>query len=252
MLSKNELKYFALLKQKKFRFKYGKFLAEGKRLIEELLQSNYSVDLIITTDEFLKKNSPIVRKAKREKIRIEIAAEETLKKISDTKTPQGIIAIAKIPEENPNKISRKIIVALDRINEPGNLGTILRNCNWFGISEILLSKNSADIFNPKTLRASMGAIFHLKIKREVNLPNYLKELKLKGYRILIADIEGTNINKLKNKEKKFLLIFSNEATGPSENLIKLADRKITIPGRGNIESLNVASASAIILYELTN
>ncbi len=253
MLGKNELKYFASLKQKKYRLREGKFLAEGKRLVAELIESPYPIEAIIATEEFKNKNHAFFAKAKSKGLRTEIVKPEQLKKLTDTQTPQGVAAVARFlaPDKNQNRMG-KLIVALDKISEPGNVGTILRNCGWFGVQTVLVSKSSADVFNPKTLRASMGAAFRLNILSEINLKESLLKLKNKGYKILLADIEGTEIKNLRSAQGKFVVIFSNEAAGPSEEAISLADEKVTVPRKGQGESLNVASASAIVLYELTN
>ena len=143
-----------------------------------------------------------------------------------------------------------IVVCLDKISDPGNVGTILRTCAWFGIGNILLTKECADVYNPKTIRASAGGIFHLNIISEVTT-DFLSSLKNKGFKILLADLKGENIFTYKFSEK-IILVFSNEASGPLEKIIKICDNRITIPKIGKVESLNVASASAIIIGQVVN
>ena len=143
-----------------------------------------------------------------------------------------------------------MIVALENISDPGNLGTIIRNCDWFGVNNILLSKECAEIYNQKVIRASMGSLFHLSIIEENDLINSLKDLKTKNYDIVTADLDGENLYKFK-RGKDIAIVFCNEANGPSKELLKISNRKITIPQKGKAESLNVASASAVILSELT-
>jgi TrmH family RNA methyltransferase len=143
-----------------------------------------------------------------------------------------------------------LIVALDNISDPGNAGTIIRNCDWFGIKELILGENCVELYNPKVLRASMGSVFHLEISETQNLIDTLKKLKEKGYSIICTDMKGENVFKYYLGEKS-IIIFSNEAAGPSQEILNLADKKITIPQIGNAESLNVASASAVILAEFT-
>ena len=134
---------------------------------------------------------------------------------------------------------------MDNISDPGNAGTILRNCDWFGVNEIILTKGSVEVYNPKTIRASMGSIFHLKIYREIE-SSFLSKLKENGYKILVTDIKGENINSFVFPGKA-VIIFSNESLGPSGEVMEISDDLITIPGYGMAESLNVASASAVIL-----
>ena len=143
----------------------------------------------------------------------------------------------------------KLIVLLDNISDPGNLGTIFRNCDWFGIKNILLSENIVDHTNPKVIRSSMGSIFHLNIFESVTA-ELLKNLKQQNFEILCADLEGENIFTYTNDKKK-ILILSSESHGPSREIEKMSDKKICIPKLGSAESLNVASASAVLLAQLT-
>jgi len=138
---------------------------------------------------------------------------------------------------------------LDNISDPGNLGTILRNCDWFGVKNIFLSENIVDYTNPKVIRSSMGSVFHLNLFEDVK-PNLLNDLKGKGFEILCADTNGENIFTYQSETKK-LLVLSSESHGPSKDFEKISDKKISIPRIGNAESLNVASASAVLLSHFT-
>jgi TrmH family RNA methyltransferase len=138
---------------------------------------------------------------------------------------------------------------LDNISDPGNLGTIIRNCDWFGIKNILLSENIVDYTNPKVIRSSMGSVFHVNIYEEVKEESLLKLIE-NGFEILCADTEGENIFTYRSQKKK-ILILSSESHGPSKEFEKISDKKICIPKIGNAESLNVASASAVLLSILT-
>ncbi len=179
-----------------------------------------------------------------------ILNNQEFKKLSDTKTPQGIAAVFhKLKLNQDENYLENFIVCLDNISDPGNVGTIIRNCDWFGVKEILLSEGCADISNPKTIRASMGSAFHVKFFENRILQSTLQKLKSKGYKILCSDLEGENIFNFKSSLKQ-VVIFSNEANGPSKEVKEFTDAKITIPKFGKAESLNVASASAIILSVL--
>ncbi len=248
MVSNNELKYYSKLLQKKYRASENKFICEGKRLVEEGLTSNFPCEIVCYTEEFKNTNPGFFSHLGA--LRIEKIKSAEFKKISDTNNPQGVAAVFNKTENGFKRLDSNIIVALDNINDPGNLGTILRNCDWFGISNVIVSKNSAEVYNPKTLRASMGAVFHLDIFNSVNLIDELISIQRKGYKIISSDLEGISLYKFAGREK-LVIIFSSEAHGLSKELSNLSDIKICIPRKGSAESLNVASASAVILSELT-
>ncbi|MBS4035913.1 MAG: RNA methyltransferase [Ignavibacterium sp.] len=251
MITKNELKYFASLNQKKFRRLENKFLAEGEKIVSEGLSSGFPCEIVLTTNDFINGNDNLIKVIKKRYIRLEVIKNQEFEKISDTKSPQGIAAVF---ETRKNKFEQdiftkgNIIVYLDNISDPGNAGTILRTCDWFGIKSVLLSRNSADHLNPKVIRSSMGSIFHLNILE--NADKYLQLLKEKSFKLICSNLDGMNIFKY-NKPGKSVLVLSNESSGPSPEILRMAEEMITIPGKGKAESLNVASAAAIILAELT-
>ncbi|MCL6494374.1 MAG: RNA methyltransferase [Ignavibacterium sp.] len=247
MITRNELKYYSSLSQKKFRESELKFIVEGLKNVEEGLNSHYDCEIVLTTFEFAELHKNFLSDVKRKKIRIEILRSQDFIRISETKSPQGIAAVFRYAKLKfyPDKTESNVLVYLDNISDPGNLGTIIRTCDWFGINEILISKFSVDYLNPKAIRASMGSIFHLYIFEEVE-PALLDDLKLNNYKIICSDLDGKNIFDYKFPDK-IVLVFSNEATGPSEVVKTIADDVITIPKYGNAESLNVAIASGIIL-----
>jgi TrmH family RNA methyltransferase len=250
MFSNHQLKYYSSLKRKKYRQLEKKFIAEGKRLVEEALKSNFECEIVLMTKKYKDNNSSLITLLEKNKITFSIINKIEFNKISDTKNPQGVAAIVKKNENQDLKIKSKIVVGLENISEPGNLGTILRNCDWFGIKEVILNKNSAELYNPKAIRASMGSLFHLNVLGDVDLYNQITILKSKGYKIICADMTGENFYNY-NLPDKILIIFCNETDGPTDKLLSFVDDKITIPKLGNAESLNVASASAVILSELT-
>jgi TrmH family RNA methyltransferase len=247
MITRNELKYYSSLSQKKFRESELKFIVEGLKNVEEGLNSHYDCEIVLTTFEFAELHKNFLSDVKRKKIRIEILRSQDFIRISETKSPQGIAAAFRYAKLKfyPDKTESNVLVYLDNISDPGNMGTIIRTCDWFGINEILISKFSVDYLNPKAIRASMGSIFHLYIFEEVE-PVLLNDLKLNNYKIICSDLDGKNIYDYKFPDK-IVLVFSNEATGPSEVVKSIADDIITIPKCGNAESLNVAIASGIIL-----
>jgi RNA methyltransferase, TrmH family len=252
MTSKNDLKYFSSLLIKKFRQQEKKFIVEGLKIVEEGLNSSYKCDVVFVTPAFIDSFPEVINilKKKSEKI-LEIKSVD-FQKISDTKSPQGIAAVFNkhYPKINVSRLTDKIVVLIDNISDPGNLGTILRTCDWFGLYNVLISDQSVEYLNPKVIRATMGSIFHLNIYDEI-FENDLANLKSNGYQIICSDIKGKNIFSYKTS-KKSVLTFSNESNGPSDMIKSLADDFITVPGKGRAESLNVSSAAAIIISRLVN
>ena len=252
MISKNDLNYYSSLLTKKYRKAENKFIVEGKKSVLEGINSSYKCEIIFVTNKFSGENSDTINQITASKNRINTLKEKEFQKLSDTKTPQGIAAVflkPKLDSAQLFSINDKIIVILDNISDPGNLGTIIRNCDWFGIKNILLSENIVDYTNPKVIRASMGSVFHVNVFEYVSSGS-LSQLKEKGYEILCADTEGENIFNYRSERKK-ILVLSSEAHGPSKEIESLSDKKICIPKLGNAESLNVASASAVLLALLT-
>lgn len=252
MISKNELQYYSSLLTKKRRKTENKFIVEGKKSFLEGLNSSYKCEVVFITNKFSEENEEMVADIASSKNKIVILKQNEFEKISDTKTPQGIAAVFNKPTHIFEKVSSfndKLIIMLDNISDPGNLGTIIRNCDWFGIKNILLSDNIVDYTNPKVIRSSMGSVFHLNLFEEVGTKSLLK-LKSLGYEILCADLEGENIFS-RQRNKKTILILSSESHGPSKEFLEISNKKICIPKIGNAESLNVASASAVLLAILT-
>jgi TrmH family RNA methyltransferase len=237
MVSKNQIKLISSLHQKKQRSANQLFFAEGVKVIQELLQSNFELEHLYTTlNDF-----ETVQASKRTLIN-----EQELKKISALSTPNTCLAVFKIPAENPI-IDSGLILALDDIRDPGNLGTIMRLCDWFGIRQIICSKETVDIYNPKVVQATMGSITRVNVSY-VDLKTFLIQTKLP---IFGTFMDGENIYK-SNLPQDAIIIMGNEGNGISVEIEKLITSRITIPRFGVLqktESLNVASATAIVLSE---
>jgi RNA methyltransferase, TrmH family len=237
MLSKNQIKLITSLQQKKFRFANQLFFAEGIKVIQELLESNFElVQLYTILDNF----GGVSNDKK------EIIHESELKKISALSTPNTCLAVFKIPVEK-KIIESGLILALDSIRDPGNLGTILRLCDWFGIDQLICSKDAVDIYNPKVVQATMGSIARVNVNY-IDLEWYISKTKTTVFGTFM---DGENIYK-STLPHEGIIIMGNEANGISPNLEKLIKNKLTIPRFGTIqktESLNVATATAIILSE---
>lgn len=236
-LSKNHIKLITSLQQKKYRQKHNLFVAEGVKVIAELLNSNFKVEKLFVTQDYSSGLS---------ESQLVLISEIELKKISQLKSPNKVLGLFRIPETNSD-LNKGLIVALDEINDPGNLGTIIRLCDWFGVSKLVCSKNTVDCFNQKVVQASMGSLTRVEIVYEDLIP-FLKATSLPSF---IADMEGENVYE-SNLPKEAILIMGNEANGISDELREIIDSKISIPRFGGIqqtESLNVATATAILLSE---
>jgi len=237
MISKNQIKLISGLHQKKQRFANQLFFAEGIKVIQELLQSNFELEHLFTTQN----DFETVEFSKRISI-----SEQELKKISALSTPNTCLAVFKIPAEN-TIIDSGLILALDDIRDPGNLGTILRLCDWFGIQQIICSKETVDIYNPKVVQATMGSIARVNVNY-VDLKSFITNAKLPVFGTFM---NGENIYQ-SNLPQNGIIIMGNEANGISAEIEKMVTSRLTIPRFGKLqktESLNVATATAIVLSE---
>jgi len=237
MVSKNQIKLITSLQQKKYRNTNKLFFAEGVKVIHELLQSNFELEHLYSTQDDFEEVS---------KERKTLIDDNDLKKISALSTPNTCLAVFKIPVEK-NIIESGLIVALDSIRDPGNLGTILRLCDWYGINQLLCSKETVDIYNPKVVQATMGSIARVNVNY-IDLNAYIAQTNLPVFGTFM---DGENIYKT-NLPQEGIIIMGNEANGISAELEKLIQNRLTIPRFGDIqktESLNVATATAIILSE---
>tara|TARA_R110002051_G_scaffold241712_1_gene302133 strand:- start:104524 stop:105243 length:720 start_codon:yes stop_codon:yes gene_type:complete len=237
MVGKSQIKFIKSLQQKKYRYEHQLFVVEGKKTVHELMASDFETYKIYSTDlNFVKSVA----------YKVELIKADDLKKMSSLSTPNGYLGVFKIPK--PKKIPlHDWIVALDTISDPGNLGTIIRLCDWFGIKNIVTTTNNVDCFNPKVLQATMGSIARVQVT-SVALVDFLKTANLPIYG---AFMNGTPVHKV-NFTDPGILVMGNEANGISEEISKLVTERITINhfGASTTESLNVATATAIIVHEI--
>lgn len=237
MLSKNQIKLITGIQHKKYRNEYQLFIAEGVKVIQELLNSSFILEHLFETEAVFKQ----VKASQKTLIK-----EQEMKRITALSSASSCLAIFKIPP--PATIDTKgLIVALDDIRDPGNLGTIIRLCDWFGVTQLICSRETVDVFNPKVIQATMGSITRVKVNY-LDLKDYVLQSSLPVY--------GTFMNGKSVYEqalpKDALLILGNEANGISDEIEKMIKNRIAIPRFGEIqktESLNVASATAIFLSE---
>ena len=237
MVSKNQTKIILSLKQKKYRIQHQLFVAEGIKVIDELLTSNIILEKLFCTEDYY---SSIIN------FNPQIITEKELSKISSLSTPNKVLGLFKIPDTHKIK-EEGLILVLDNINDPGNLGTIIRLSDWYGVSHLVCSKNTVDCYNSKVIQATMGSLARVSITY-IDLEEFLKEAKLPIYGA-VMDGESVYSSHLKQDA---ILIMGNEANGISKTIDSLINNKITIPRFSETtatESLNVATATAILLNE---
>jgi TrmH family RNA methyltransferase len=244
MISKNEIKFLKSLNSLKFRDKHNMFKVEGWRSLKEFLNSDYKLISLFATSNWLEANDISIKNIKTIPLR-------DLKTISSLKTPNQIIGIfeQKRFQLDVNSFKIDIGVFLEDVTNPGNLGSIIRTCDWFGIKKIICSTESVDIYNPKVVQSSMGSLSRLSIKY-VNRDFFLSEIKEKNILSFVADLKGENIFTQK-KISNGVIFFGNESRGVSNKIKELATKRVTIPNKGNsCESLNLSVSFGIIMSQL--
>ena len=242
MLSINKIKYLKSLSIKKYRLTEQRVLLEGYRIISESLKSSLIFEYI-WINENMKSNKDIkvlLDIIKQKNIRFNFESEKKIKSISNTKNNQGILALVNIKDFYKNQAFTNKIVILDQVSDPGNLGTIIRTCAWFNIKSLILTKNSADVYNPKCLRSGIGGHFYLNNCIYLSNNEILDFLKLNNYFVYCADSKSEPFTQTENLEK-WALILGSEAHGINKEL-KIG-KEVSIPGNGKIESLNVSVAT---------
>jgi len=248
--SKKQIKLLRKLNRKKYREKEGLFIVEGERGVEQVIEN----DVIKIRELFLEEGKEDSVQTK--EISSFIIDKSTFSEVSDTTSPQGMIAVCEVPKEtNIEELQKKdgLLIATDRIQDPGNLGTIVRTAVWFGASGILLGKGSVDLFHPKVVRSTAGATGVLPYINS-DLKQDLQNFEQEGWKVLLLDgNEGaTSVNKVKLFEKTIFVV-GNEANGIDQNLIRPKRDRVLIPAaekNRSVESLNAAIALSIALYEL--
>lgn len=242
MLTKSEIQLVKSLRSKKFRQKYNQFIVEGEKAVAEALQNNLDVVQVYGTDEWKTLYLPILGKTPFTPVNT-----KELERISGFEQPNKALALLTLPPNDfsPNIFNESITIALDFIQDPGNLGTIIRTADWYGIKHIVCSENCVDAYNPKVVNATMGSFARVQV-HYVNLEEVLAPY---ANRLYACVMDGEPVYDVKNAEKPIVLI-GNEGKGVSDVLIQLAQYKISIPRKGKAESLNAAVATAVIIDSL--
>lgn len=247
----NELiKHIKKLKDKKYRDESNEYIIEGVKLIEEAVKENAKIKKIIVCEDTTKTyeipTNIMLEIAKYECIYV---TEKIFASITQVTNPQGIMAIIEKNTENQEiDFTQDIIVALDDVQDPGNLGTILRTVDSIGLNQIIVSKGTADAFNPKVVRSTMGAIFRVKIIEVENLAQAIKEMRKHHFKLMVTSLQTDNSIYDIDFNKKIIVV-GNEANGVSKEIQDMADEKAKIPMLGRTESLNASVAAGIVMYE---
>jgi len=245
------LKHTKKLWRASYRAKSGEFVAEGERLCDEALTCGETqISYAILTDEFLQQNVNFQKKLDDLGVCVYTVSEKLFSMVSQTTTPQGVLFVIRIPDSILLKFADLTrILILDGINEPGNMGTIIRTADAFGFSTILLCNGCVDIYNPKVVRSSMGGIFRTKFVHAANVSETVESIKSGGFQVVATALEGAvDINTVKFAEKCAIVI-GNEANGVSDELLSLSDARVTIPMANETESLNAAVAAGIAMFK---
>lgn len=246
MLSKTIVKYIQSLAHKKLRDEEGVFIAEGPKVVAELLQSKkFKCKMICSMPNWMHEQSAL-RDTITAEDKIEITGSE-LDRISQLQTPNKVLAVFYKKHEKLAGLKNNISLMLDEIQDPGNMGTIIRTADWFGVKNIICSKGSADCYNPKVVQATMGSLARINIIY-TKLESFI--IKNKAISIYAASLSGKSLSSFTDLKEGIILI-GNESKGVKENLLKLSSAQITIPRRGEAESLNAGVACGIILSHLT-
>lgn len=240
MVTKNEIKQVASLRHQKFRKELGLFIVEGRKMTEELLRSNFNVEALYAT-ETCHNLFP----------QAETVSEVQMAQMSGQDTPPGILAVVNIPETQQLSPSPRFILALDGIANPGNMGTLIRTAEWFGIHDIVCSPDCVEVWNPKVIQATMGSIFRINVL-EADLSQFLSQQQHSGKAIYGALLEGENLFEMK-EIKDGVIIIGSESHGIRNEVLSCITHPVTIPrvDMSQTESLNASVAGAIIMAQLT-
>lgn len=239
MLSNAQSKYIRSLTQQKYRKQYNVFLAEGDKIAVEWLKADMPVKMVVATQDWVDTNTALI--AKHSEAELCIVSQVELEKVSALQAAHKALLVVPIPELSTTLPSKGWCIALDNLQDPGNMGTIIRIADWFGISHVIASHNSVDFYNPKVVQAAMGGHLRVKLHR-ADLEHYIKNTDLP---VFAAALDGNNVFELP-KTLEGIILIGNESKGLSVELLNIAGHKITIPRKGGAESLNAAVSAGII------
>lgn len=243
------IKYVRKLRKKKYRVQEEKFLVEGFRFVEEALKSNFEVSHVLIAESAIEKcNSFSIINVANKNTKICLVKDEILKELCETNNPQGIIAVVnnrKINIQNKNGF----YILIDKVQDPGNMGTIIRSANASGALGVIVTKGTVDIYNDKTLRSTMGSIFKIPIIEDEDF-QVINDLKSKGFKLIVSSLDTENNFFDIDLTGKVIICVGNEGNGVSDEVYSLEDERVKIPMPGDVESLNVGVAASIMMYEV--
>ncbi len=245
--SNNQIKYIVHLKKSaRFRRKEQLFLVEGFKMVKEALARDLVEKIYIAENCHMDLPEKVHSQ-------VEIVSDRLFRELSDTTTPQGVLALVRMPQyswEDFLEDKDASLLCLEDINDPGNLGTMLRTAEGAGMSAVVVSKNTVDPFHPKVVRATMGAMFRMPVLIREDFIQSMKELKEKSFHIYAAHLDGKFAYSEESYCGKVAILIGNEANGLSNEATEIADKKVLIPMKGQLESLNAAVSAAILMYEV--
>jgi TrmH family RNA methyltransferase len=249
VLSQARLKVLRSLQLKKARAETSRFLVQGKKVVAELLQSTWKVDELVATEEAA---AWVQAYAEKRRVPVHVLAQAELDRIGTFEKGNELIAIAVDPGEVPYRApkSNELILALDGVRDPRNMGSLIRIADWFGLERIVCSADCMEVFNPKVVSSTMGSLFHLDVRQGVDLAAELTRLSEGGARVYIADMDGTPAYAA-NVSLPAVLVLGSESHGHSAAIAAMQAEVISIPRIGKAESLNVAMAAAALCMEIT-
>ncbi|HBC46991.1 MAG TPA: hypothetical protein DEO84_12730 [candidate division Zixibacteria bacterium] len=250
-MNQNEIKKISSLSHGKYRKQYGLFVVEGAHVIAELLKSDWEIESLLITYEAMDSFEPLVEAAKQRRIPVEALNQKIFTKLSDTESPQGILAVVRLPKPDLGRlISQKKILIADGVTDPGNLGTMVRTAAAFGFGGFITTPGSADIFAPKTVRATQGAMFHLAVANHVDYGDIANKIEPSHKLYCLSANASADLKEFK-PAAKMALVVGAEIAGVNDKLSAIADQMLRIPMSGPVESLNAAVAAGIAMYEFS-
>ncbi|MDO5516865.1 MAG: RNA methyltransferase [Clostridium sp.] len=236
------------LKERKNRIKSGKYIIEGFRLVQEAFKAKIDIDYLIVTGDGKEKIDLYLSSYINEDTSIYEMSDLLFKELISTEQPQGIVAVINMSEKQID-LNGNFYLLCDKVQDPGNLGTIIRTAHAVGVQGIILTKGTVDIYNEKTIRSTMGSIFYVPIHYDDDNFTLVKKLKSEGFKTVVTSLDTDKNFFEEDIRGKVLLTVGNEGNGVSDEVYELADIKVKIPMPGNSESLNVAIATSVIMYE---
>ncbi len=239
------IKKLIKLKNKKYREEFGLFIAEGERSTKDAVASDFAVDAVVMTEQYYAEHETQFSDQA-----VIVTTEKIFQQLCDTKTPQGVLAVLRMPEET-EMLSGTRYIYCDCIQDPGNAGTIIRSADAFGFDGVVFSKGSVDVYAPKVIRSSMGSVFHIDMIADAE-DDFLERAKTEGYFLSVTALHKDSVPLAEGTfSEKQIFVIGNEGNGVSERVLSLADETVHIPMQGAAESLNAGVAASVLMYEVS-